>query len=62
MLNSGKFKIMEIAAIVGHTSPQMIMSNYAGFINDEHLKIDVGFNLYGHSLDIVGKIDNLKNA
>ena len=46
MLESGKFKIMEIAAIVGHTSPQMIMTNYAGFIKDEHLKIDTSFELF----------------
>jgi len=46
MLDSGKFKIMEIAAIVGHTSPQMIMTNYTGFIKDEHLKIDTNFELF----------------
>ncbi len=46
MLNSGKFKIMEIAAIVGHTSPEMIMKNYAGFIMDEHLKIDTSIDLF----------------
>jgi len=55
MLNSEKFKIMEIAAIVGHTSPQMIMTNYAGFLKDEHLKIDTDFSLFGHSMDIVEK-------
>jgi len=46
MLNSEKFKIMEIAAIVGHTSPQMIMTNYAGFIKNEHLQIDTNFELF----------------
>jgi len=46
MLDSGKFKIMEIAAIVGHTSPQMIMTNYAGFIKNEHLQIDTSFDLF----------------
>ena len=55
MLNSEKFKIMEIAAIVGHTSPQMIMTNYAGFLKDAHLKIDTDFSLFGHSMDIVDK-------
>ena len=55
MLNSGNFKVMEIAAIVGHKSPQMIMNNYAGFLKDEHLKIDTDFSLFGHSLDIVEK-------
>ena len=46
MLDSGRFKIMDIAAIVGHTSPQMIMKNYAGFIREEHLKIDTNFELF----------------
>jgi integrase len=46
MLDSGKFKIMEIAAIVGHTSPEMIMKNYAGFIKDNHLKIDTSIDLF----------------
>ncbi len=49
MLNSGKFKIMEIAAIVGHSSPEMIMKNYAGFIKDSHLKIDTDISLYNVS-------------
>ena len=59
MLNSEKFKIMEIAAIVGHTSPQMIMTNYAGFLKDENLKIDTDFSLFCHSMDIVGKIEKV---
>jgi len=46
MLNSGFFKIMEIAAIVGHTSAEMIMKNYAGFIKDNHLKIDTSIDLF----------------
>lgn len=62
MLNSGKFKIMEIAAIVGHTSPQMIMQNYTGFIKDSHLKIDTDFELFGHSLDTVIKKEKLEKA
>lgn len=62
MLNSGKFKILDISAIVGHTSPQMIMSNYAGFIKDEHLKIDTNISLFGHSLDIAEKNDDLKKT
>ncbi|MCX6077553.1 MAG: tyrosine-type recombinase/integrase [Campylobacterales bacterium] len=49
MLNSGKFKIMEIAAIVRHASPQMIMKNYAGFIKDNHLKIDTSIDLFKKS-------------
>lgn len=51
MLNSGKFKIMEIAAIVGHNSPEMIMKNYAGFIQSEHLKIDTNIELFEDSCD-----------
>lgn len=62
MLNSGKFKIMEIASIVGHTSPQMIMTKYTGFIKDEHLKIDTNIELFGHSLDTLSKNVKLKNA
>lgn len=65
MLNSGKFKIMEIAAIVGHTSPEMIMKNYAGFIQDNHLKIDTSVNLFenhGGSLGDTHKISRLKRA
>jgi integrase len=46
MLNSGIFKIMEIAAVVGHSSPEMIMKNYAGFIKDNHLKIDTSVDLF----------------
>jgi len=53
---------MEIAAIVGHTSSQMIIANYAGFIRDEHLKINTTLNLFEHSLDIVDKIEDSKNA
>jgi len=46
MLNSGQVKIMEIAAIVGHTSPRMIMTNYAGFIKDNHLKVNTNIELF----------------
>jgi integrase len=46
MLNSGKFKIMDIAKIVGHSNTQMIFTNYAKFIKAEHLKIDKDFDLY----------------
>ena len=65
MLNSGKFKIMEIAAIVGHTSPEMIVKNYAGFIKDNHLKIDTSIDLFKSSCCntvTVKKLDDLKNA
>ena len=36
---------MESAAIVGHTSPEMIVKNYAGFIKDNHLKIDTNIEV-----------------
>ena len=65
MLNSGKFKIMEIAAIVGHNSPEMIMKNYAGFIQSEHLKINTNIELFKKSCVIpvtVMKMDGLKRA
>lgn len=56
MLNSGgKFKIMDIAAIVGHVSPQMIMTKYAGFIKENHLKIDTSLEIFSDSLKF--KID-----
>ena len=61
MLNSGKFKIMQIAAIVGHNSPQMIMQNYAGFIRDSHLKIDTSFELFGEENGtVLTQYENLK--
>lgn len=65
MLNSGKFKIMEIAAIVGHTSPEMIVKNYAGFIKDNHLKVDTNIELFKNSCYntvTVKKMSDLKNA
>lgn len=55
-VNSGKFKIMEIAAIVGHTSPEMIMKNYTGFIQSEHLKIDTNIELFGNHKNTLGTL------
>lgn len=65
MLNSEKFKIMEIAAIVGHTSPQMIMTNYAGFIKNNHLKVDTSIDLFANHGDTLGdtnQVNKLKRA
>ena len=62
MLNSEKFKVMEIAAIVGHTSPQMILKNYAGFIKGEHLKIDTNLSLFGHRMDTMLKMENVEDG
>ena len=66
MLNSGQFKVMEIAPIVGHVSGEMIMKNYAGFIKDHHMKIDTNIELFaskdGDSLVTVEKNKDLKKA
>ena len=65
MLNSEKFKIMEIAAIVGHTSPQMIMTNYVRFIKNNHLKVDTSIDLFANHGDTLGdtnKINRFKRA
>ena len=65
MLNSEQFKIMEIAAIVGHTSAEMIIKNYAGFIKDNHLKVATNVELFKNSCCntvTVLKMDKLKNA
>ena len=66
MLNSGQVKIMEIAAIVGHTSPRMIMTNYAGFIKDNHLRVDTNIDLFqvkvGDTSSDTLKIKSLKEA
>ena len=55
MLNSSQFSILQIAQMVGHASPRMIMSTYAGFVQSEHLKIDVKTNLFGHNMGTVEK-------
>jgi integrase len=44
MLNSGQFRVLDIAAILGHTNANMIMTVYGGFIKGNHLKIDTDFN------------------
>lgn len=56
MLNSGQFSILQIAQMVGHASPRMIMSTYAGFVQSEHLKIDVKTDLFGHNTGTVEKV------
>jgi len=55
MLNSGQFSILQIAQMVGHASPRMIMSTYAGYVQSEHLKIDVKTDLFGHNMGTVEK-------
>ena len=46
MLKHSDLSIMDIAQIVGHTTTQMIIQNYAKYIKGEHLKIDRGLNLF----------------
>lgn len=62
MLNSGKFSVLQIAQIVGHSSPRMIMTTYAGFIKSEHLKIDVKTDLYGHNTGTVENTDAVSKS
>ncbi len=53
------------AAIVGYTSPEMIVKNYAGFIKDNHLKIDTNVELFKNSCCntvTLKKMSDLKNA
>lgn len=59
MLNSGEFSILQIAQMVGHASPRMIMSTYAGFVQSEHIKIDVKTDLFGHNMGILE--ENIKS-
>jgi len=62
MLNSGRYKLTQIARIVGHNSIETLVQNYAGFIQDDHLKIDASddiFNDNGHDLDTVRKKRNV---
>ncbi len=56
----GKFKIMDIAAIVRHNSPQMIMRCYAGFIEDFHLKVDTNINLFSDCSSDILKVRELE--
>lgn len=59
MLNSNQYKLLTIAKIVGHTTIETLMSNYAGFINDDHLKIDVGMDIFSESFVKVQKITKI---
>ncbi|MDD3769246.1 MAG: site-specific integrase [Sulfuricurvum sp.] len=49
MLNSGKLKVMDIARIMGHTSPQMLMTKYARYIKSEQIKA-IDFDPFGLNL------------
>ena len=62
MLNSGQYKLTTIAKIVGHTTIETLVENYAGFIKDEHLKIDANIDIFEekrHDLDTMPKIRKL---
>lgn len=43
-LISGKFSAMEVAQILGHTTPQMVLQTYSRYIEGEQLKIPRGFD------------------
>lgn len=60
MLNSEKFKMMEITAIIGHTSPEMIIKNYASFIENNHLKVAISVNLFKNDGDTLGDTKTIK--
>ncbi len=40
MLKSNAVSVLELAQIVGHSSPEMIYKNYARYIKGEQLKIN----------------------
>ncbi|MBN2896969.1 MAG: tyrosine-type recombinase/integrase [Campylobacterales bacterium] len=46
MLNSGKFKLLDIAKLVGHTTVETIIDHYAGYVHNEHLKIDASVDIF----------------
>jgi len=46
MLKYSNLSIMEVAQIVGHTTTQMIVQNYAKYIKGEHLRIDRNLKLF----------------
>jgi len=47
MLNSGKIKLMDLARLVGHSNPQMILTTYAKYVKGEQLNIDRNIDLLG---------------
>lgn len=47
MLNSGEYKMMDIAKMVGHKNIRMIVEHYAGFIKDDHLRVNVKTDIFG---------------
>lgn len=60
MLNSGKVKVMDIARIMGHTSPQMLMTKYARYIKSEQIKA-IDFDPFGLNLgtEVKNKVEKV---
>lgn len=56
MLNSGKLKVMDIARIMGHTSPQMLITKYARYIKSEQIKA-IDFDPFGLNLGTKEKME-----
>ncbi|MCX6075050.1 MAG: tyrosine-type recombinase/integrase, partial [Campylobacterales bacterium] len=56
MLNSNQYKLLTVAKIVGHSSIETLMSNYAGFIKDDHLKINIEMDIFCESFVKVPKM------
>jgi len=50
MLNSGQFKMTDIAAMLGHANVRMLITTYAKYINGDLFKIDRKFDPFGDSL------------
>ncbi len=60
MLNSGKVKLLELAQMVGHTNPQMILTVYSKYIQSEAVSIDLNIELSPDRGYISGYSENLK--
>lgn len=59
MLNGSKYKLTTIAKIVGHTNIKMIVEKYAGFIKDDHLKVDFEDDIFSKTPEKEPKIIRL---
>lgn len=49
-LDSGMFKVSQIAKIMGHNSTQMLFQKYAKFIKSETEKLPLDFSVFSHNL------------
>ena len=52
MLQSGRYSVLEIAKLMGHSSPQMVLQKYAKSISAESMSIDLKDDVYRHNIDI----------